>query len=324
MSAQAATAFVSSTSSALSIAPPDALTQGVLDTNAAVPQVDAAVAALLALSVPTSTQVPSLSADAEKARADAALWTTTYRPQVLSTLAGVARFGQTFDAAYAQLAPLSVRLAAGDATAIAPFQQVLAQLQADTQATATATASVHTQLVTYETLIDADISQLNADQNVLIQLQAQDTQAAQAASQAADKVEEQIHEDQQQIALAYLQGHYYVAALEQTINMLTGKDRELREQQSQLNAQANAAAADAREAGGTSAQVSEYQTFLTALAGGIGTLDNGWNVLDSNFTVLLQGEDITTYGLFTPSLLAAVKADWDNLARQASLLLGIG
>ncbi|MCY1043282.1 HBL/NHE enterotoxin family protein [Corallococcus sp. bb12-1] len=323
MSTQAAATSAPSTSSAPSIAPPDALTQGVLDTNAAVPQVDAAVAALLALSVPSSTQVPSLSADVEKARADATLWTTTYRPQVLSTLAGVARFGQTFDTAYAQLQPLSVRLATGDSTAIAPFQQVLTQLQADTQATATATASVHTQLVTYETLIDGDIALLNADQSVLIQLQAQDTQAAQAASQAADQVEQQIQQDEEQIALAYLQGHYYVAALEQTIDMLTGKDRELRDQESQLNAEANAASEDAREAGGTSAQVSQYQTFLTALAGSIGTLDNGWNVLDSNFTVLLQSEDITTYGFFTPSLLAAVKADWDNLALQASLLLGI-
>ncbi|RKH45979.1 hypothetical protein [Corallococcus sicarius] len=122
MSAQAATSSAASTSSAPSIAPPEALTQGVLDSNAAVPQVDAAVAALISLSVPSSTQVPSLSSDVDKARADASLWTTTYRPLVLSTLAGVAAFGQTFDTAYAQLQPLSVRLAAGDSSAIAPFR----------------------------------------------------------------------------------------------------------------------------------------------------------------------------------------------------------
>ena len=305
----------------VSLSPPESLSQGVSSTSAAIPQIDSAVTTLLALPVPDGDALPSLPADVNQARSDAGLWTSTYRPLVLSALQGVVSFSSTFDAAYEQLMPLSLRIAAGDTSAIAPFQLQLEQLQEATRSTAQATAAVASQLVSYETLLDGDISTLNADQSQLQALQAQDQKAAQAASQAADKVEDELYEDEEKKALAILQGQYVYAELMQLIDLLTGEDAELREQEDTLQAEANKAASQANSVGNTSAEVASYQTCLGGLSADVGSLDTGWNTLDANFTELLSSEDITTYSIFTPSLLQAVKADWDNLARQAGLLL---
>jgi hypothetical protein len=302
--------------------PPETLTQGVSETNSAVPAIDSAVASLLALPVPGGDVLASLPADVNQARSDAQLWSSTYRPLVLSALQGVVSFSSTFDTAYEQLLPLSVRIAAGDTSAIAPFQSQLQQLQQATQATAQATAAVASQLVTYEVLIDGDISTLNGDQAQLQSQQSYDEQLAQAAEQAADQVQDEIDKDEGKIAYAYLQGQYFYAELMELIDILTGKEQQLREEESSFQAQANEAQADANAAGATSAQVSQYQTFLSDVSTGVGALDDGWNTLDANFSELLSSEDITTYSIFTPALLQAVKADWDNLAAQAQTLLG--
>ncbi|AKQ69689.1 hypothetical protein A176_006601 [Myxococcus hansupus] len=304
-----------------SLSPPDSLTQGVTSTNAAVPQIDGAVASILALAVPDGSELANLPADVNQARSDAALWTSTYRPLVLSSLQGVVDFSSTFDAAYEQLSPLSVRIAAGDSTAIAPFQAQLQQLQDATRATAQATAAVASQLVDYETKLDADIAILNGDQAQLQSMQSQYQQEAQVTSEEAAQVDEELREYEGKRALAVLQGQIVYAEFLHLIDMLTGESDELHSEEDSLNSEAYEASAEARSAGEASSEVAQYQTFLSGLFAGVSALDAGWNTLDANFTELLSSEDITTYGIFTPSLLQAVKADWDNLATQARGLL---
>ena len=52
----------------------------------------------------------------------------------------------------------------------------------------------------------------------------------------------------------------------------------------------------------------------------IQTLANGWSVLDANFRVLVEAEDVSQFNAFTLEVLSAAKSDWDNLVSKASQL----
>ena len=52
----------------------------------------------------------------------------------------------------------------------------------------------------------------------------------------------------------------------------------------------------------------------------IQTLAKGWSVLDANFRVLVEAEDVSQFNAFTLEVLSAAKSDWDNLVSKASQL----
>ena len=310
------------TSSSL-IAPPQALVQGVSQTNQAIPQIDSAVSALLALPPPSGTTLANLPADVSKACSDAAQWNTTYRAQVLSALQGVVDWNATFNGYYSQLQTLAGQIAAGDTTAVAPFQGILQKLQTATQNLAGSTKAVSTQLVSYETLISGDIGVLNGDQTSLQATQKSDQQAAQAAEQQLQSLEAQQQQQQRlyhRIQSIPIYGRY-LAPLEESLQVLSGNIATQRAATSAAQATLNSANAAAKAAGQAESDTASASGDLGAIASGVSALDQGWNVLDSNFAELVSSESITTYNVFTPALLQATQADWNNLASQAASLL---
>lgn len=311
------------TTSSSPIAPPQALVQGVSQTNQAIPQIDSAVAALLALPPASGTTLANLPADVSKACSDAAQWNTTYRAQVISALQMVVDWNATFNGFYSQLQALATQMVAGEVAAVAPFQSILQQLQAATQGLAASTGAVSKQLVSYETLISGDIATLNGDQASLQATQKSDQETEQAAQQRLQSLESQ--QQQQQRLYHRIQGipiyGRYLAALEEALQVLSGNIANQRAATNAAQATLNSANAAAKAAGQAATDTATANTDLGAIASGVGALDQGWNVLDSNFNELISSESITTYNVFTPALLQATQADWNNLAGQAASLL---
>lgn len=304
------------------ISPPSALQAGLSETGSGIGVVDEAVAALLALPIPTSSSIETLAGDVDAARTDAASWTSTVRPRVISTLQGVIDWSSTFDGLYDQLVPLAEQLAAGDESAVAPFQSLLGQLQDATEAEASTAAGVADQLVAFIETIDADIAALGGDQSSLEAEQSAYEAQAKAADMAADAVEQQLAELQWKVIEMVAEGHYVSAELTMMINELTGRKEDLRQSEQESESAAAAAEGQAGAVGESIQSVQSYSASLGAIGAGVGALDTGWNTLNSNFTVLLEGEDISSYDAFTPALLESVKLDWDNLAAQARSMLG--
>ena len=315
--------MASSSSSSSPIAPPQALVQGVSQTNQAIPQIDSAVAALLALPPPSGSSLASLPGDVSKACSDANEWNTTYRAEVLSTLQGVVNWNATFNSYYGQLQTLATQIAAGDTTAVAPFQSILQQLQSATQGIATSTAGVATQLVSYSTLISGDIATLNGDQSQLATTQKDDNTQEQQDEQEVQSLEAEQQKDQHLYDVIRSIPIYgrYLAPLEESIQAISGHLSNVRNAENGATDAAIAASAAAGAAGSAAAAAGTANTDLGAISSGVGALDQGWNSLDANFAELVSSESITTYDIFTPALLQATQADWNNLATQAASLL---
>jgi hypothetical protein len=309
--------------SSSSISPPSALVQGVAQTNQAIPQIDQAVAALVALPTPDGSALASLPGDVNKARSDAAEWTTTYRSLVLSTLQSVVDWNTTFNSYYGQLQTLAAQIAQSDSSAVAPFQAILEHLQTAAQGMANTTDAVAKQLVTFETLIDSDIATLNADQAQLETVQKNDEAAEQTDEAQEQNLQNQLKQQQDRmrdLALIPFAGPL-LAGLDSGIKLLTGQ---VQTEANDINAEQSAASSAGQAASAAGADAGDAKTAgsdLGAIASGVGSLDTGWNVLDSNFAELISSEDITTYDVFTPALLEATQSDWNNLAAQAASLL---
>lgn len=315
--------MAASSSPSSPIAPPQALVQGVSQTNQAIPQIDSAVAGLLALPAPSGTSLSSLPGDVSKACSDANEWNTTYKAQVLSTLQSVVDWNTTFNSYYNQLQSLATQIAAGDTSAIASFQSILQQLQTATQSIATSTSGVAGQLVTYSTLISSDIATLNGDQSQLQGMQKSDQQEAQQDAQEVQSLEAEQQHDQHlydSIRSIPIYGRY-LAPLEESIQAISGHLSTVRSDESTAQAGERNANAEANAAGSAISAAGAANTDLGEISSGVGALDQGWNVLDSNFAELISSENITTYSVFTPALLQATQSDWNNLASQAASLL---
>jgi hypothetical protein len=313
----------SSSTSSSPIAPPQALVQGVSQTNQAIPQIDSAVSALLALPAPSGTSLASLPGDVSKACSDANEWNTTYRAQVISTLQGVVNWNTTFNGFYNQLQSLATQIAAGDTSAVAPFQTILQQLQTATQGIATTTAGVASQLISFSTLISSDIATLNGDQSQLQTMQKSDTQQAQQDQQEVQSLETEQQKDQHlydSIRSIPIFGRY-LAPLEESIQAISGHLSNVRNAANDASDDSTVASAEANAAGAAASDAGTANTDLGAISSGVGALDQGWNSLDANFAELISSESITTYDVFTPALLEATQADWNNLATQAASFL---
>lgn len=301
--------------------PPNSLSAGVVQTGQSVSAVDTAVAQLLALAIPDGSLVPSLPVDVQQTRSDTQLWTSQYRSVAISALDGVVNFSGTFDNFYAQLVPLADALASGDKTAKSQFNQLLKQLRAATQTQAQAAEWVAQQLTSYDLTLQADLATLHGDNDALLKIAQTQHQIALAAKQTADMLNQEIEQLRGKVLLAYIQGRYALAELDQLINILTGNVYKLQEQQYQANATASHAQQQATAASSEAASVQQYQSNLNGLQSAINQLVNGWAVMDADFGVLEQAEKIHSYGAWTPSLLKAAMLDWNVLAAQAQAIL---
>lgn len=302
------------------LAPPPALVNAATQTIGVVPQIDGLVQSMQSLPAVSSPSAPSLAADIQKTRQDAATWTTGVRPAVLSTLRGVQQFGAQFDAAYDALQSALSQILAGDSGAIASFQAALAPLQTATRAQIGLVGGVQPQITAYDELMDGDLAALQNDQNQLATAQKNDQAEISTLQQQIGELEHEISEKKkEEIALGILSP--LALALEKTIEALTGKQDQAQKQLSSLQSDLAATQGNLTALGGATSTLSSYTSTVEQLAGSAQGLSDGWATLDANLGVLLESEDISTFNGFTSALLAAMKSDWDNLAAQAANLL---
>lgn len=306
-------------STSTAISPPPALVTSVSSTVSTVQAVSGAAQQVLALPVPQSGQIPSLGNDVQTAKGHAQQWVSSIAPQIGQSLQGVAAWGGTFDALFSQLNSAAALIGQGQTSAIATFKSLLGQLQAQTTAQLNGVQALQPTLDSYLAAVNGDVRQLAGDQQQL-QVVIETTQAnLQMQMQQLQQLEAKLNREQDLFnTLGYLDPLYFL--VKKLIDALTGQADNAQQQVNALQAQVAQLNGQLQMALQTSSVLTAYQRSTSNISGALGGMLDGWETLSSNFTQLLQSEDIGTFNVFTPALLAAVKSDWDNLAAQARLL----
>ena len=296
---------------AFSVAPPAGLSQGIAQVKTAIGAVDAAVAKITGLEPPDPDNV--LATDVEAARAHAASWTAILRPGFLALLAGVAQFGKTFDSDYAALMMLVVKLGGNATGAIDDMKALLTKWQVSTASEATEAKAALQGISALEELLQGDARALGADQTTAVA-------SAAAAKTAIAPLQQQIDDTQAKIDVeqAILDSSLFGILVQQYLEHLTGQLSLFSGELDDLHDKLDAAQQSALEAAATAELAGDYVSAMSGAAGAVQSMADGWSTLDANFSDLLLAEDISDFSMFTADEIAAAKADWDNLAQQAS------
>ena len=106
-------------------------------------------------------------------------------------------------------------------------------------------------------------------------------------------------------------------AIEELIEALTGQIGAQQREMEQAQRIAQQAYMDLQATQQALGATHTYLSTAGAISSEVNALMDGWETLDSNFNVLLASEKITAFNVFTQYVLAAVKADWQNLSKQA-------
>jgi Bacillus haemolytic enterotoxin (HBL) len=292
-------------------APPPSLVQGAPATGTAMQVIDAAAAALLSLPVDTSSVAPSLQADMTAAQALATQWQTVYRLQVEATLQGILNYGSEFQAVFQTLYSESEQIAAGDTSAIPPFQANLANLQKMTTNESATATFVQNNLLAYSNQVATSQQALNSDE-VLINNAIVGDQVELQADQQAMNV---LYDKQSELYWDIIkhQGSPLLQELTIIMDEIDHAFSILNEQMDAVSTDMDANEQDLTSLTSSLTTLTGYLTDLSQLQSGLGSLTTGWEEITGDFENLLTDENITSYSVFTPDDILAAAKDWVEL-----------
>ncbi len=301
----------------IAIAPPAPLANSVPKTVSAIKAISNGINQLEQLPVTSSPITPNLGGHIASAKQNGNLWNNTIRPSLASVLDGISDFSSTFDGAYTALLAAAKEIGSGSTKAIPDFKVQLTKLQVVSKKTAAKVSAIQPTINTFDANVNTDSRNFNSDQQ---QATAAHASAMANARSAQNRIRSLEAEKAKKEAYLNSLGPFsiFAKAVEELINALTGQIGAQQRQMQQAQQMAQLAYRDLAITQNALSATSAYLSTAGAISSEVNALMNGWETLDSNFNVLLESENITTFNVFTQDVLAAIKADWENLAKQAS------
>jgi len=298
------------------IAPPEQMTHSVKPAMAAIALADQAATELInQVNPPASSVVPNLPTHVANAKRHAQTWQQTLRPQVIQVLGGVVAFGNTFEHMYTPLLQEAQRIANGDTTANASFQTHIAGLHNTTSRTATTAKALTPQLKQYAIEAAGDSANLLGDSN---------TVTAQLAGDKAaiNTLNDTLHSREKDLKTKIIITAFFpliMGIVEGIKHDIRDAKRALHDAQQSLDDTAQEAATLRALQLGLASFVRSAHTLQISMS----ALADGWDNLNAQFNELMQSENITASGLWTPALLDTARRNWVDL-RDLAITLGEG
>ena len=256
----------------------------------------------------TSPYAPSLPQDISSAKAVASQWTNSIRQQVIASLAGIVSFNDLFQSQFNQLYSISEQIAAGNTSQIPLFQASLSVLQQATQGEENQVNVVQHTLTSYLVQVDDTMRALNNDnlelQSAVNSLNAQ----MQSLEQQMNAIQKKINDESSN-------------PFSKLWYELTGQLDDLRKEQNQLNNELNSINQQFYQTQNALHIVTSYQNSFGQIQGGINGLATGWESLNADLKETISDENISDYNAFTPALVQAAAADWQQVANLAKSFL---
>jgi chromosome segregation ATPase len=300
----------------INIAPPQALSSSVEPTISAMKLVDSSAHAIEQLDSVSNPVVPDLNSHIATAKNHASNWLQTIRPQVVEAIEGVIEFGNTFGTLYQPLSEAAAQISTGDRDAFLSFKSLLDQLQFKTRQAASAASAAEPTVKDYATVVAEDSRNFANDAKTAQSL-------LQVAQQQMDTLKQQMQQLEEKIAQKKQMEQWNpFLALADAIAQLVGLEKDMEQQLARLQTQLGSEQIEFRT---LYELLGRLTTFLGAsqnLYTGVTGLGMGWDTLNSNFTELIGSEEIIEDSSWILEMLAATKADWENLQTQVEALLG--
>ncbi|MEW7280256.1 HBL/NHE enterotoxin family protein [Aquimarina sp. 2201CG1-2-11] len=301
------------------INPPSQLISSVPRTVSAITAITNGVKQLEQLPATSSSITPSLGSHIQAAKANGNTWTKTLRPSLVTILNGISDFSSTFDAEYSALLAAAKKIGTDDTEAIAEFKTELTKLQTVSKKTAGEASAAQSAISAFDNNVNTDSRNFRSDQQQANAAHASAVQNVQNAQRRIRSLEEE-RAKKQEILNSLGIFSPLAKAIEELIEALSGQIGAQQREMEQAQHIAQQAYMDLQA---TQQALGATQTYLSTagvISSEVNALMDGWETLDSNFNVLLASEKITSFNVFTQDVLAAVKADWENLAKQATSL----
>ena len=296
--------------------PPSDLVQSVPSTQSTVSKVESSITALNNLPSESSPYVPSLGSDIQTAKSHGANWDNTVLPAIDGSLDAVQSWNGTFDSVYDNLLAAAQEIAENNAEGVDNFKSQLTTLQSATKTLSDKVSKVQPLLSGFLLDINNDVRAFHGDAQQAQSVQQQAYANQQAARQKLQRLyAEKAAKERQLDSLGPLSA--LAKAIEQLIETITGQINDEQKTMSQAQQQYQQAMQAAQIANQTMSVANAYVSDSSSISNSVNQALDGWETLESNFNVLLESEDISTFNVFTQDVLASVKADWQNLANQA-------
>lgn len=303
------------------INPPAQLTKSVPKTVSAITAISNGVSLLEKLSATSSLITPNLGAHITSAKNNGNNWNTNIQPALVGALDGISDFSSTFDSQYNALLAAAKEIGSDDSKAIEDFKTQLAKLQVVNKQTVTKVSNIQPIINIFDSAVNTDSRNFKSDQQ---QASAAHSVAISRASDAQQRIRQLEQERAKKQAILDSMGFLspFAKAIEELIEVLTGQIGDQQRQMAQAQNMAEQAYRDLSATQSAMNATSMYFSIAGAISTEVNALMNAWETLDSNFNVLLSSENITSFNIFTQDVLAAVKADWENLRKQVANLKG--
>lgn len=307
----------------VSLDPPKELRAAVPATASSVKAIDRAVNHLKELPDREPDAVnqilPNLQGHILEAKENGKRWGEVTRPAVLSALMSIVKFSDVFNAHYDVLIKLCENF---NNENLEKFKAELIELQISTREQASLVLSVQSEINAFDLLIATDARNFNADaQQAQIALSNAQAMVALTDKQIEELEAERKKKIKKRRALLILGPIAW--ALDRAIAALTGQIKKAKEIKQKAEEESKKAKEALKSANLALSAVSDFQSAEADIGASTNALMNGWEVLYSNFNVLIESEDITVFNAFTPDMLEAIRLNWEDLAQQVKDLAGI-
>jgi chromosome segregation ATPase len=286
------------------LSPPPGFQASVQTTGSSINSIDIACQNVQNMPVYSSPYAPTLPQDISNAKTVASQWSSTIRQQVIASLQGILNFNNLFQSKFSELYSISEQIATGSTSQIPAFQADLTQLQQATEAEENQVNLVQNSLTNYLVQIDDIMRALNNDNNEL-------QNAVNGLSAQMQNLEQQMNQIQKKI------DDESSNPFSKLWYELTGQLDDLKKEQSQIENELNSTNQQLYQAQNALHTITSYQNSFGQIQGGINGLATGWESLNADLKETLSDEDITDYNAFTPALVQAASADWQQVANLA-------